>query len=183
MGWWRRHYGAGPLHLVGLLACFAVAAYAVTRVLDESGWTSVFQWFVGCLVLHDLIGWPIYTAADRLLLRAQRRRAGRPRILPPDAGGPTEDIITRERLVVPWANHVRFPTVISAVLLAMFFPLIFRLSGPLYVSTTGFNENAYLTNWLIVTGIVFAGSAVIYLLRVGRAHKRAGRGVPPLEPG
>ena len=33
----RRYYGAGPAHLVGLLACFAVAAYAVTRVLGEGG--------------------------------------------------------------------------------------------------------------------------------------------------
>ena len=73
----RRYYGAGPAHLVGLLACFAVAAYAVTRVLGEGAWVSVFQWFVACLVFHDFVAWPAYTAADRLLLRAQQRRAGR----------------------------------------------------------------------------------------------------------
>ena len=37
MRWWRRQYGADPWHLLGLLACFAVAAYAITRqcLLDQ----------------------------------------------------------------------------------------------------------------------------------------------------
>ena len=157
----RRHYGAGPLHLVGLLACFAVAAYAVTRVLGQGGWLSVFQWFVACLVLHDLIAWPVYAAADRLLVRAQRRQ-----------GGPRRQA-AKAPPSVPWANHVRFPAVISAVLLGMFFPLIFRLSRATYLSTTGFSENVYLTNWLSVTGILFAGSGLAYMLRLGMARRRA----------
>jgi hypothetical protein len=152
--WLRRHYGAGPLHLVGVLACFAVAAYAVTRVLGQSGWKGIFLWFVACLIGHDLIGWPIYSAADRALVRMQRRRE-------------------RRRPLVPWINHVRVPTVISGVLLAMFFPLIFRLSNTYYEGSTGFSENVYLANWLVVTGILFAASALIYLLRLGLARKRA----------
>ena len=156
----RRHYGAGPVHLLGLLVCFAVAAYAVTRVLGEGGWLSVFQWFVACLILHDFIAWPLYAAADRWLVRAQRRHQG-----------PS----------VPWANHVRFPVVISAVLLAMFFPLIFRLSGAAYLATTGFSENVYLTNWLAVTGILFAGSALAYLARVALARRRSRRQDYPLR--
>jgi hypothetical protein len=167
----RRYYGAGPLHLMGLLACFAVAAYAVTRVLGESGWVSVFQWFVACLVFHDFIAWPAYTAADRLLLGAQQRRTGRhqKRRLP-EVPAPAP---------VPWVNHVRFPAVISAVLLGMFFPLIFRLSRAVYLGTTGFSENVYLTNWLMVTGALFVGSAVTYLLRLGLARRRHRREAGP----
>jgi len=164
----RRHYGAGPVHLVGLLACFAIAAYAVTRVLGQGGWLSVFQWFVACLVLHDFIAWPVYAAADRLLVRAQRRQAG-PRRRP-----------ARASLPVPWANHVRFPTVISAVLLGMFLPLIFRLSRATYLATTGLSENVYLTNWLVVTGALFAVSALAYVVRLGLARRRARR---PGQPG
>jgi hypothetical protein len=155
MQWFRRHYGAGPLHLVGLLACFAVAAYAVTRILGEVGWKGILLWFVICLIVHDFIGWPIYTVADRMALRVQQRHPG-PR-----------------RPLVPWINHVRVPTIISGVLLVMFFPLIFRLSNASYKGYTGFNENVYLTNWLVVSVILFAGSAVIYLLRLGIARKRA----------
>ncbi len=158
MAWLRRHYGAGPLHLVGLLACFAIAAYAVTRILGQSGWKGIMLWFVVCLVGHDVIGWPVYSLADRIAVRAQRRNG---------AG--------REPLV-PWVNHVRAPTVISAVLLGLFFPLIFRLSNANYLTSTGFSEDVYLTNWLAVTGILFAGSGAIYLLRVVLARRRgAGR--------
>jgi hypothetical protein len=154
MQWFRRHYGAGPLHLAGLLACFAVAAYVVTRVLGQSGWKGIAVWFVACLVGHDLIGWPIYTLADRRLVQFQNRRhLGR-------------------NPAVPWVNHVRVPTVISGVLLGMFSPLIFRLSNANFEGYTGFNENIYLTNWLLVTAILFAGSSVVYLLRLVGFRRR-----------
>jgi hypothetical protein len=165
VGWFRRHYGAGPLHLVGLLSCFAVAAYAVTRVLGASGWKGIFLWFAVCLIGHDLIGWPIYTAADRVLIRSQQRRR------------------VRRDLLVPWVNHVRVPVIISGTLLAMFFPLIFRLSQASYGNYTGFNEDVYLANWFVVTAALFAASGAIYLLRLGLAHRR-GRpsGVPSEAP-
>jgi hypothetical protein len=155
--WFRSHYGAGPIHLLGLLICFAIAAYAVTRVFGEGGWKGVFSWFVICLVIHDLIAWPLYTWADRKVIRWQSRRPGRP------------------PLQVPWINHVRVPTIISGTLLVMFSPLIFRISNLTFESYTGFSENIYLTNWLMVTVILFAGSAVVYLLRLvfgrqSRAH-------------
>lgn len=154
MTWFRRHYGAGPLHLLGLLVCFGIAAYAVTRVFEVSGAVGILAWFAVCIVLHDLIGWPIYAVADRGLLRAYRsRRAG-------------------NQPAVSWINHVRVPTVISGLLLVMFAPLIFRLSNGYYEATTGFNENVYLANWLAVTAVLFGGSAVIYLLRLGASHRR-----------
>jgi hypothetical protein len=154
MGWFRRHYGAGPVHLLGLLACFAVAAYAVTRVFDEGGLFGILAWFAGCVILHDLIGWPLYTLADRWLIRvSQRERRG-------------------QHTVVPWTNHVRFPVVISAVLLGISFPLIFRLSNAEYIAVTGFNEDVYLDSWFEVTAILFALSAAVYALRVGVALRR-----------
>ena len=76
---------------------------------------------------------------------------------------------------VPWINHVRVPVVISALLLVMFFPLIFRLSNPYYQDATGFNESVYLFNWLAVSGALFIGSAVAYAIRLGLARRRAGR--------
>jgi hypothetical protein len=136
------------------LVCFAVAAYAVTRVFGVSGWKGILLWFAVCLIGHDLIGWPIYTAADRILIRTQQRHPGR-----------------RESLV-PWVNHVRVPVIISGILLAMFFPLIFRLSQAKYTGYTGFNENVYLANWLAVTAVLFATSSLIYFLRLGLSRRR-----------
>ena len=39
-------------------------------------------------------------------------------------------------------------------------PVVLRLSNPYYQAVTGFNENVYVFNWLAVTGVLFAGSAV-----------------------
>jgi len=180
VAWLRRHYGAGPLHLLGLLACFSVSAYAVTRVLGQSGWLGVLLWFVACVVLHDFVGWPVYTAADRLLVRSARRACPRGDQPPPPAPGPglEGDVGSPQR--VPWANHVRFPAVISGVLLGMFFPLIFRISNAYYQATTGFSENAYLGNWLVVTGILFGASALCYLVRLGWARRRDNAREAPL---
>jgi hypothetical protein len=159
MGWLRRHYGAGPLHLFGLLVSFAVAAYVVTRILGAQGWKAIFLWFVVCLIVHDFIAWPLYTLADRIALRLDHRTGhGHPR--------------------VPWINHVRAPTIISGLLLVLFFPLIFRLSNSTYQPITGFDENIYLANWLVVTAILFGVSAGLYLGR----YLMARRTVRPAAP-
>ncbi len=163
MAWLRRRYGAGPLHLLSLLACFALGGYAVTRIVGQAGWVKIFAWFVLCLVAHDLIGWPLYAIADRSAVRLSRRH---PERLP----------------AVPWINHLRVPAVISAVLLGISFPLVLRLSQAYYLASTGFTENAYVGNWLLVTGILFVASAVIYAVRVGRARRRAQEAAPaPVE--
>jgi hypothetical protein len=156
MEWFRRHYGARPLNLLGLLICFAVAAYAATRVLHEAGWAGVFLWFVFCVVAHDLIGWPIYAWVDRRMQSAQSEHAA------------------RRRLFVPWINHIRAPTVVSGVLFAISFPLVFRLSGTYYQATTGFTEDVYLFNWAGVSALAFATSGVLYAGRFTLASRRRG---------
>jgi hypothetical protein len=40
-----------------------------------------------------------------------------------------------------------------------------------YQPLTGFNENVYLTNWLLLTAILFGGSGAIYLLRLLLARR------------
>jgi hypothetical protein len=160
MEWFRRHYGAGPLNLVGLLVCFAVAAYAATRVLQEGGWAGVILWFIFCIVAHDLIGWPIYTWVDREMQRVQSEQAA------------------KRRLLVPWINYVRAPAVISGVLFAISFPLIFRLSNTSYQAATGFTENVYLFNWVGVSALLFAVSGVLYAGRFALVRRRSGGRAP-----
>lgn len=152
MASFRRHYGAGPFHLLGVLACAAVALYAVSRVLDQGGFVGIALWFAFCILAHDLIGWPVYTAVDRWLVR----RGGRTRRPPP---------------VVPWVNHVRVPVIISGVLLGISFPLVLRLSSAYYAGATGFSEDVYLTNWLLVSAALAGASALVYLVRLGLARR------------
>jgi hypothetical protein len=153
MGWLRRHYGAGPLHLLALLSCFALVGYLVIRILDGPEGLRVLVWFAGAAVAHDLILWPLYALADRSTTATARRHSAP---LPP----------------VRWVNHLRVPAVLSAVMLAVSFPLVFRLSEPTYHAASGLTENPYLGRWLLLTGVAFGASAVLYAWRVGRAVVR-----------
>jgi Na+/melibiose symporter-like transporter len=152
--WFRRRYGAGPLHLVGVLSVAIIAVYALWKVHEESGVKKLLFWFVLSLVFCDLVAWPIYTVVDRMAIRAQERhQLGR-------------------RQLVPWINHIRVPTVISAVLFVMFLPLILRLDNTYFERAAGFSENVYIVNWVMVSVALFAGSALIYLMRLMRASRR-----------
>lgn len=155
-----RLYGAGPLHAVLMLASFALAGYVVARVLEVSnaGWIAV--WLAGAIVAHDLVLFPLYTGADRLL-SGRRRRLREP--------------------LVSWRNHVRVPAVLSGVLLLITFPLVFALSEPTYLRATGLHTSPYLGRWLIVAACLFAGSGVAYVVR--RLSHRRGRQPTPSPPG
>lgn len=166
MRWFRRHYGAGPLHLLGLLAAFAVAGYVASRIAGVPLAMRIGIWFVAGVVAHDLLLWPLYTVVDRVAVVAARRH---PERLPK----------------VPWINHLRVPVVLSAVWLMISFPLVLRLTPGSYRSATGLTADIYLGRWLLLSAIAFVASAVIYAIRLGRAvrRERTPRAVPGTQPG
>lgn len=141
-------YGAHPLHLVVLLASFALAGYAAARFVTDNP-DGIALWFVGAAVAHDLILFPLYAVVDVALLRGWRRSAALP--------------------VVPWVNYVRVPLLLSGLLLLVWFPLIFRLPAG-YSSTTALSTDHYLEHWLGVTAALFVLSAIIFALRLRREH-------------
>ena len=49
-------------------ASFALAGYAGVRLLADD-WLAVAVWFVGAALLHDLVLLPLYSAADRAVVR------------------------------------------------------------------------------------------------------------------
>ena len=147
-----RLYGASPLHLLTLLASSALAAYAGVRLLAGAPW-QVAAWVVGAAVAHDLVLAPLYALADAPLAAAARRRGA------------------RELPGVPWVNHVRFPAVVSGVLLLVFAPSILRWSGG-YQRTTELSSEPYLGRWLLITAALFALSAAAYALRLSAAARR-----------
>ena len=69
---------------------------------------------------------------------------------------------------MPLTNHVRAPALISGLLLLIYFPLILGPGDAAYFSATGHHPSGYLRNWLLITAALFAGSGVVYLIRVWR---------------
>jgi len=155
MRWFRRWYGANPLHLLVMLGCIALYGYAAGRLLVVKP-VGVLIWFAGAVVGHDLILFPLYVLADRSVMTVFRHR-------PPNL--PT----------VPWINYLRVPAVLSGMLLLIWFPLIFRIPGH-FPRTTDLSLNPYLGHWLAVTGVLFLLSAVAFALRLRPG--RRGRQTP-----
>jgi hypothetical protein len=169
----RRWYGDSPLHLLALLASFALAGYAVQAVVSAGQWRGFAVWFAVAIVGHDLLLFPLYSLADlsvrRLLPAAGRLRRGR-------AAG-DQHARTAGRGAPPVLNYLRVPAAFSILILVVWFPLILRLSAGTYHRASGLSASPYLGRWLAVTGTMFAVSAICYALalrRAGRAAERAG---------
>lgn len=142
-----RRYGEGPLHLLLLLASFALTGYAGVRLLAGGQWPLVLAWFAGAALLHDLVLLPLYALADRVLVRWT---AG---------SGPH-----RARTA-----YVRVPAALSGLLLLVWFPLIAGSAGggsaAHYEATTRLPGGVFLARWLLVTAGLCALSALWLLVR------------------
>ncbi|WUH90912.1 hypothetical protein OG900_12955 [Streptomyces sp. NBC_00433] len=149
-----RAYGAGPLHVLAMAGCLALAAYAAVQLLADRP-LAVAAWVVGAALVHDLVLVPVYSGADRA---AQQALATGP------AGKPRP----------PYLNHLRVPVVLSGLLLLVWFPLVFNLARP-YTGDTGLSEGVFLGRWLLITAALFAASAALLGLRVLRARRRPSR--------
>lgn len=148
-----RWYGANPLHLLACVGAFSLAGYAALRFVPANP-LGVAAWFVGGALGHDLLLLPLYSLADRSVAVVVRRRA-------PKA---TQTV---------WLNHVRIPAALSALAFAVFFPLILRLPRNLE-GVTGRPPPDYFGRWLLLTGVLFAGSAFLLAcrLRLSRLRRR-----------
>jgi hypothetical protein len=159
----RRWYGAHPLHLLALLAAFALAGYALSAVTAAGQWRGFAAWFLVAIVAHDLLLFPLYSLADLSLRRLLPGRPGRIGGARPSAPG------------VPWPpvlNYVRVPAAFSLLLLLVWFPLILGLSAGTYHRASGLTAAPYLGRWLAVTGALFLASAAAYAVALRRAAAR-----------
>lgn len=160
----RRHYGAGPLHLLSFLACFAFAGYVVQAMLQVRQGERIVIWFAAAIVAHDALLFPLYALADRSAGWLTARR--HPKDLP----------------AVPWINHVRVPAVMSVMLLAISFPLVLDLSNRTYKAASGLTLAPYADRYLLIVAVLFGASAVLYALRIARAAARQKRAKQPPQP-
>lgn len=158
-----RFYGAHPLHLLTLTACFALVGYVVAVIGPETlwntqvWWQSILIWFLGAIIAHDLALFPLYALADRSLsagLRAMRGKVSRkpPRVLP--------------------LNYIRVPVLGCGLMFLLFFPGIVRQGQATYLAATGQSQEPFLGRWLLLSGLMFGLSATLYATRVGASLKR-----------
>ena len=68
---------------------------------------------------------------------------------------------------------MRFPALLSLLLLALFAPQVLQRSEQRYAAKTGLSQDPYLERWLALTAALFALSALAYGLRALRAHRRS----------
>lgn len=132
-----RRYGASPVHLLAHLALLPLIAWALLTVLDFRAASNVALWLVGAVILHDLVLLPAYSALDRAARTATRTAV----------------------------NYVRVPAGLSLLALLVFWGTIAGTGEGAYRRVSGLEYEGYVGRWLLVTGLLFAASGALYLIR------------------
>jgi hypothetical protein len=153
-----RLYGERLFHLIVVLAAVALGAYTISVLSVRNlfnpnvWWQSIAVWFAVAVIGHDLILFPLYTLADRLLPRQR---------------GPHKDRETSPQLSgrVPLTNYVRMPTLAAGMLLMLFLPGIIEQGAPTYQAATGLTQAPYLSRWLLLTAAFYLVSATCYAVK------------------
>ena len=138
----RSAYGSSPLHLLALLGCLALSGTVVLRVLDGPQGIRIAVWFLGAVLAHDLVLYPLYALADRSLGGALRRRRSAPGSI----------------------NWVRVPALLSGLLLLLFWPVITQHSEASFQFASGLDQDVYLARYLAIVAVLFGGSALLFAL-------------------
>ncbi|MBM7488944.1 putative membrane protein [Micromonospora luteifusca] len=136
----RAGYGAAPWHLVVVTAAIVLAGWVALRLAGEATFGRMLLWFVGAAIAHDLVLFPVYASADRVLRALVRGR-------------------------VALLNHLRVPALGSALLFLVYSPGILRLGETTHLAATGQDQRPYLMRWLLLSAALFLASGVTYLLR------------------
>ena len=144
----KARYGATPLHLLLHVALFAAFAWIAIVLADARQAANIALWFVGALVLHDLVLLPFYSAIDRVGRRGLRLGRGA-------------------------VNFVRVPAAVSGVLLLVYAPAIAGWNDASFERVAGTTSDGHLARWLAITAAAFALSAVLYAVSARRAAPAA----------
>ncbi len=162
----RTVYGSNPLHLLTLIAGFALFGYVLATIKPvtlwnpNTWWQSILVWFAAAIIAHDLVLLPIYAFVDRILLAGSRIR------------GPARETS------VPVINYLRVPALGAGLTLLVFLPGIIKQGAPTYVAATGQTQDPFLGRWLLLTAALFAISALAYGIRLA-TERRSANGPTP----
>ena len=151
-------YGARPLHLLTMLAGFALLGYTLVTFTPSqlwnpaTWWQSIAVWFAAAIIGHDLLLFPLYALADRVVSTRTGRRLGHPKVLA--------------------RNYIRVPALGAGLTLLIFLPGIIEQGGATYQAATGQTQQPFLGRWLLLTAAMFAISALVYVARLVAARRR-----------
>ena len=148
----RKAYGSGLFHFVAVVVCFVVSGYAILRLAGSSKPVLIGIWFVGALLAHDFLLYPVYTLLDRAVARGQ------------GLGGTHR---------ASWVNFVRVPVLLTGLVFLLWFPLILGVNANTYRAASGLGTGRFLGRFLAFTAAVFLVSAALYCLRLLRWRRRA----------
>jgi hypothetical protein len=157
----RYEYGAGPLHLLAVLASLALALYAILRIFEIPSTGGILLWMGLAIVAHDFIALPLYS----LFLRVAEE-------------GVDATVRPRRRALLT-LNHIRIPAAFSLLLLLISFPLVFQIDEPRYELTTGLDLDRFLGNWLLITAVMFGVSGLLLALKVRTRAANRPMSAPP----
>jgi len=156
----RRIYGSHPLHLLTVVAGFALFGYVLATVTPaalwnpNTWWQSIAVWFAVAIIAHDLVLFPLYALTDRVLVATGRGR--------------------RPAARVSVLNYIRVPALAAGLTLVLFLPGIVKQGAPAYLAATGLTQDPFLGRWLLLTAAMFATSAVIYAIRLVTVDRATG---------
>ncbi len=148
----RRLYGEHLLHLIVFLGALALGAYTISVLgFDQLfnpkvWWQSIAVWFAVAVIGHDLILFPLYALAERVLPKERDAKPTNPHR-------------------VPLTNYIRMPTLATALTFALFFPGIIRQGAFTYTAATGLTQEPFLQRWLLLTAGFYLTSAVCYVVK------------------
>jgi hypothetical protein len=195
----RQVYGAGPLHLLALIASLLIAGAAVAGWFHNQGSITerILIWFIGAIVGHDLVLLPLYSVLDRVASSASRRPLAAPAAasaapaaapaaalaapaaaLAAPAAAPAAPAAASVPVRSPGWVYVRIPALLSGLLALVFFPEILRLGNQTFHTASGMTQDVYVSRFLLTCGVLFAGSALAYAVSLARAARPA----PPAAP-
>ena len=164
----RRFYGAQPLHLLATVVSFAIVAAGVAGWFQAgSDSRGIIIWALGSVIAFEWILLPLAWVLDRIALGPRTPRTPR---TPRPLGAPRPAGASRTLPGPANRAYVRVPALLSALLLIVFAPLIFRADTPDFEATSGIAPPDYLARWLLATAAMFVISAVAYALSLRRSR-------------
>lgn len=159
----RRLYGERILHFIVLVAALALAGYAISVLgvknlfNPQVWWQSIAVWFAVAVIAHDLVLFPLYALAERLLPR-------------PRHPSPEHQRVATRR--VPLTNYVRIPTLATGLMFLLFFPGIIQQGSFTYTAATGQTQAPFLNRWLLLTAAFYLTSAICYAVMTAVQYRR-----------
>lgn len=131
------------------MAALPLSGAAVLQVVHSSSIVHIALWFLGAVLVHDLVLYPLHAAVDRA--------AGA--VLPGGA-----------------VNWLRVPTLLSGLLLLVFWPVVTSHSQGSYRFVSGLSQDVFLARYLAIVATLFLGSGLLFaLLRLSHLRRTSAR--------